>query len=97
MSYITHPIEIALQEIEEEKYPHWKSLLVYILHDTLETAPARFREIFEIVPLDVFCRIVKLSKLSPVIRIEIQEFLFDHISTLPEEEIHRYTYIFQML
>lgn len=97
LPYIMHPIEIALEEIEEENHPHWKSLLVYILHDTLESHPSRFREIFEIVPLDVFCRIVKLSKLSPVIRTEIQEFLFDHIATLPEEEIHKYAYIFQML
>lgn len=90
-------MEIAIDEIKQQEYPNWKSILTLILHDTLETHPSRFRDIFDIVPLDVFCRIVKLSKLSDKYRIEIQHFLFDHISTLPLTEISRYDYIFQML
>ena len=81
----------------QEKNPHWKSLLVILLHDTLETQPERFREVFDIVPLDVFCRVVKLSKLSPTIRREIQQFLFDEISCLSESEQSKYKYIFEML
>lgn len=94
---MTHPLEIALEEIDQENYPNWKSILVYITHDTLETHPSRFREIFDIVPLDVFCRIVKLSKLSPNTRIEIQDFLVEEISKLPEDEISRNIYIIKML
>lgn len=97
LPYITHPIQIALEEIGEENCPHWKSILVYLLHDTLESHPSRFREVFDIVPFDVFCRIVKLSKLSPAIRIEIQEFLFDEIVKLPELQAAKYLYILEML
>ncbi len=86
MPYITHPIEIVLEYISQESYPNWKNITVLILHDTLESHPERWQEVFDIVPLDIFCRIVKLSKLPSNAREEIQESLFDHLSSLEESE-----------
>lgn len=97
MPYITHPLDIAQQEISQEEFPHWKSILTLILHDTLESHPSRFLEVFEIVPSDVFVRILKLSKLSSTTRREIHEFLSDRLQHLPTSAIKKYTPILQML
>lgn len=87
MPYITHPIEIVLEYINQKRYPNWKSIIVLLLHDTLESHPERWQEILDIVPLDIFFRILKLSQLSEEIRGEIKDFLFDKLIAAPEDDI----------
>lgn len=85
------------EEIKEENQPHWKSIVTLLLHDTLESHPTRFREIFDIVPIDVFGRILKLSKFSPTTRIEIQDFLVEYIAEHPRVNHSEHSYILEML
>ena len=72
--YVTHPIEIVEEYIQRTVIPHWKSILVLLLHDTLEAAPHRWWEVFQSVPIDIFIRILKLSKLKRKVRNEIFDF-----------------------
>lgn len=63
------------KELQKNKKIHWKNIVVLLLHDSIRSHPERFREVFDIVPLDVFYRILKLSNLSAITRHTIYDFL----------------------
>lgn len=79
--YISHPIEIVLDYIKNSSRPHPKSIIVLLLHDVLESAPQRWRDLLALVPIDIFVRVLKLSKPDKKTSQEIYQFFSPKTNT----------------
>ncbi len=104
--YITHPIALVYafldsKNIQWEKnrrrYPIYKSIIILLLHDTLESYPEGFEEIYNLVWMDIFCRVLKLSQLTLEYRKTIHDFLFEKLVHFSESQKRKYSYALYML
>jgi hypothetical protein len=71
-------MEIVLNYLQNEKHPHIKSILILLLHDVVESDPKRWWDVLALVPIDVFVRIIKLSKPDVTIVTEMRKFFITH-------------------
>lgn len=69
-----------------------ETIIVLLLNQTLVIYPDRYREIYDFVWMDLFCRILKLSNLRSDDRQIIYEFLYPEIEKNP-----KYTSILDLL
>lgn len=79
--YISHPIEIVLDYMRHTSKPHPKSIIVLLLHDTIESKSDCWQELISILPIDIFVRVLKLSKPDKKTSQEIYQFFSSKANT----------------
>lgn len=72
-------------------------IIILLLHDTLESCPERFEEIYDLVGMDIFCRVLKLSQLTLEYRKTIHDFLFEKLVHFSESQKKKHRYVLYML
>ena len=90
-------MEIVDDILCREKEVNWRTIVVMLLHDVLESNPACFRDIFDQFPIDIFFRVLKLSKISLKNRKEIVNFIQKFLQEHPELSNSTYEKIILMV
>ncbi len=67
--------------IENIEKPDPKSIETLLLHDVLESTPERWWDLLALVPIDIFVRVLKLSKLDKKTSQEICQFFSPKTNT----------------